>query len=236
MTRRLATGLVLLAALAACNATGLTEWRQGGTAGRAMVCKPEGAGPFPAVVYNHGLIVDRDGLSAASGKGYDMAGMCRALAGEGILAFFPVRASGLGHLRNHLTEVEAALEAVRARPDVDPNRVVLAGFSRGGLLTMVAAARGASARAFVIMAPAPGRGMFDRVVPRAAGIAAPVLVMVEAGDSADIRGNVDSLEAALRGGRVPHRVIRYDRGGGHKLFYGAGYWWRDYVDFLKNPG
>lgn len=29
------------------------------------------------------------------------------------------------------------------------------------------------------------------------------------------------------------RVIRYNKGGGHKLFYDVGYWWDDFKAFLR---
>ena len=63
----------------------------------ALICKPDGNGPFPAVVYIHGKIVDVLGYRNAKGRGYDMEGICRALASNGFFVFAPIRKSGKGN-------------------------------------------------------------------------------------------------------------------------------------------
>lgn len=131
---------------------------------KAMVFRPEGAGPFPAIVYAHGNEPDPSDLFETVGP---------ALAARGYLVFGPHRrGSGLSadqaeNLLRRLTAIErrdgvearsrvaieelegaqlddiaAALAAVRARPDVDPRRVYLIGNSFGGVLVMLAAERG----------------------------------------------------------------------------------------------
>ncbi|WP_216322194.1 alpha/beta hydrolase [Deinococcus aestuarii] len=64
------------------------------------------------------------------------------------------RVSGLG--LHELHDVLAALDHVRARPDVDPGRVALLGHSMGGAAVLRAAARTPHARAVVSIASAAG--------------------------------------------------------------------------------
>ena len=143
---------------------GMEDWSHGGASGRAYVCTPGGEGPFPVVVFNHGRIVDTSGYLDALRRGYDLKGLCWALAEEGFLGFFPIRTSGRGNIPGHGDEVESALAATRTWPGADPGRLALAGFSRGGLLALMAAVRRAEVGAVVLLAPAPGRGQFNRAL------------------------------------------------------------------------
>lgn len=115
--------------------------------------QPEGRGPFPAAVFNHGS----DGLLPASMPGI------RALQGMGYAIFLPIRR---GHndqpgtfwldrvtapwgspdmgdqlvsaLRAELRDVMAAVGWVAERPEVDCRRIVMLGSSFGGALTVLA--------------------------------------------------------------------------------------------------
>ena len=131
---------------------------------KAMVFRPEGTGPFPAIVYAHGNEPDPSDLIECVGP---------ALAAHGYLVFGPHRrGAGLSaeqgeNLLRVLTEIErrdgpearartaieqlegpqlediaAAVAVVRTRPDVDPSRVYLIGNSFGGVLVLLAAERG----------------------------------------------------------------------------------------------
>ncbi len=82
----------LLIILQGCASTLLVDYRVGNETGKALVCGPEGKGLFPAVIYNHGLIVERVGYLDATARGYDLDGFCHALAKDGFLAFFPSEA------------------------------------------------------------------------------------------------------------------------------------------------
>ena len=65
----------------ACAGSLFVDYRVGDETGNALVCWPEGNGPFPVVIYNHGLIVDRAGYQNASARGYDLDGFCMPLPG-----------------------------------------------------------------------------------------------------------------------------------------------------------
>ncbi len=220
-----------------CAATSLETWRHGDTEGDAYICVPKGEPPFPAVLLNHGIFIDQRGLGAAKKRGYNPKALCETLATGGYLAFLPIRRSGGSDLKAHFREVMAALGAVRARPDVDRSRVTLAGHSRGGLLSLWAAVQGAPVRSYVFLAPTSGRReFFTKLLGGVGQIHAPVLVMIERSDKFSVvRDAVDQLEVALRGSGVPHKLIRYDRGGGHNLFLKPGYYWSDMLSFLRDP-
>ena len=138
------------------------------------VILPPGEGPHPAVVLLHG---------AAGGQ----RDWCRIHA-------TPILAAGVavliydkaGHGRSGGAEPtifdqadagEAAMEALAARPEIDPSRVGLAGFSNGmWAVPMVAARRGA---AFVTGVGSPGVSMGESEVHRR------VKVLRESGVGAD---------------------------------------------------
>ncbi len=120
--------------------------------------------------------------------------------------------------------MDRALEHLKTRPDIDPARLALMGFSRGGLLSLMAGLGRNDLKALLLLAPAPGRGLFEKAARRAGSLNAPVLLLVERGDSDPIRRNVDLLERALEREGKKARVIRYDQGGGHQLFCTVGFY------------
>lgn len=210
------------------------SYRIGEAEGQALLCRPEGQGPFPTVVYNHGLIVDNIGYQRAARRGYDLEGICQALAKDGFLAFAPLRKSGKGNIPRHKVEVSQAVDYVKTIPVVDQSRIALMGFSRGGLLTLMVGVERSDLKALLILAPAPGgKGEFVKAVERAPSLNAPVLLLVEAGDGTDILEHFALLDQALRARKKEVRSIRYERGGGHLLFYDVNYYWDDVRTFLR---
>lgn len=55
----------------------------------ALLCRPEGKGPFPAVVYSHGQVANPQMLKQAQEGGWKRT--CQRLAADGFLAFIPIR-------------------------------------------------------------------------------------------------------------------------------------------------
>lgn len=228
-------GVVLLLSLlvASDSESSVLDYRIAGHAGQALVCRPAGKEPWPTVVYNHGLIVDLHGYQEAARRGYDLNGICAALASDGFFTFAPLRKSGPTNVPGHRAEVWRAIEYLKTLPEVDSSRLALMGFSRGGLLTLMVATERHDLRAVVIMAPAPGRGHFADAVRRVPSLNAPVLLLVEAGDDAEILEDYQLLERALGAHGKERRTIRYERSGGHRLFYQLGYYWDDVRAFLQ---
>ena len=206
---------------------------------RALVCTPKAPPPFAAVVFNHGSIVDMLGWPGATQRSYRLDRVCEALAAEGYFVFAPIRensARGRGFQDYEDAYREIVLQAidhVKALPGVDSSRIALAGFSMGGLVSFKVALERSDLRAVALLAPAFGRGLLGEAAKSSDRISAPVLVMVEQNDSAPILRGVDILEKALGSRGKPLRLVRYDRGGGHELFYDVGYWWDDLKAFLR---
>lgn len=128
---------------------------------------PDGGGPHPAVVFNHGSI----GLGPAS------LPALQVLVGLGYAVFAPIRrghngepgpywldqvpapwgSPEMGHqlvaaLRADLVDVLAAVDWVAAQPTVDVGRIAVAGSSFGGVLTVLALSEPAPLRAGVSFA------------------------------------------------------------------------------------
>jgi dienelactone hydrolase len=205
---------------------------------RALVCVPKGPPPFAAVVFNHGSIVDMMGWPGAMRRGYRLDRVCEALAAEGYFVFAPIRenaARGRGfqdYEDSYREVVLQAIDHVKTLAGVDSSRIALAGFSMGGLVSFKVALERSDLRAVALLAPAFGRGLLGEAAESADKLSAPVLVMVEQSDGAPILRGVGILEHTLGTLGKPLRLVRYDRGGGHELFYDVGYWWSDLRAFL----
>jgi dienelactone hydrolase len=203
----------------------------------ALIFKPQGKGPFPAVVYNHGMVVDLLGLKGAEQNGYELRSICRTLAESGYLVFAPIRKSGKGDILGHKYEVGRAIEYVKSLPTVDSSRIGIIGFSRGGLLSLMLAAERNDLKYVVLLAPAPGgRGYLEQAVGHIPEISAPVLILVEQSDNEEILSGFDSICRALKDSGKEFEAIKYTKGGGHKLFYRVDYYWDDLLKFLNSIG
>lgn len=205
----------------------------------ALLCMPKGEGPFPVVIFNHGSIVDGWGWPGASSQGYRLDRVCEALAAEGYVTFAPIRETsprGRGFDRYEEKYREIVMRAVdhaKTLPKVDASRLALAGFSMGGLVSFLVSTERSDLRALALLAPAAGRGVIAQGVQRTEAITAPTLVLIESADSPPIRKGVEMIEQTMRGHNKNIKVVRYDRGGGHALFYDLGYWWDDLRAFLR---
>jgi Xaa-Pro aminopeptidase/dienelactone hydrolase len=169
-----------------------------------VIWKPEGTGPFPAMVYNHGSEAWPTDLRELgpmySRHGYVLFAPMRRGQGRSVGAA-PYMNSQLvaerkaqgdrawGRLMVRLHETEqlddqlAGIAYVKSLPYVDPNRIAVSGVSFGGIQTVLAAERAGGIRAAVDFA---GAAMtWD--------------------DSPEIR---DRLLAAVRNARVPIYFIQ----------------------------
>jgi dienelactone hydrolase len=147
---------------------------------RALLFRPPGDGPFPAVLFNHGSYVSSSPMEPETPA---IVGQVFARHGYALLFLFR-QGIGLsigqgtadGDLMEHafekggaearnriqlelldgeeLNEVTAALSALRARRDIDSRRVAVVGHSFGGQLSLVQVERDARLRAAVLFGPA----------------------------------------------------------------------------------
>ena len=164
-------GILAIAGLAASTssapAAALEEvtFRSGELELHGFLHRPEGQGPFPAVLYNHGS-------EQRPGSRPEIAAVFVA---KGYVVFVPHRRGqgrspgpyimdqlGSGPWRGgrmveqqevHLQDVIAALGYLKQLAFVDPARIAVAGCSFGGIQTMLAAERDLGLRAAVAFAP-----------------------------------------------------------------------------------
>ncbi|UVW27620.1 dienelactone hydrolase family protein [Massilia sp. H6] len=115
------------------------------------VFRPNGPGPFPLIVINHGKEPGRPSLQARD-RFYHMA---RAFVKRGYAVMVPMRqgfANSTGRYRDHgcnmtangytqADDIASTLAYARRQPWVDAQRIVVAGQSYGGLATIALGAR-----------------------------------------------------------------------------------------------
>ena len=152
------------------------SFKSGGLTLAGYVFKPDGAGPFPTLIWNHGSEQNPSG-----GPQFDSVAAIFVPAGYAVVA--PVRRgqggsegdyiqdriqaefSGSGpaaaeQLMVELMESEqlgdqlAGLAFAKTLPFVDSTRLVVAGCSYGGIQTLLAAERGAGFKAAMAISPA----------------------------------------------------------------------------------
>ena len=164
---------------------------------------PDGTAPFPAVLWNHGsekwpgwqpgladfytshgfafFIPHRRGHGQSSDAGRYIADRQ-----PGWFQFaFNGTSAGKTMIALHeeaSRDVEAALAWLKARPDIDPQRVVMSGISFGGIQTLLAAEKGMGVRAFASFAPGAMSwrwvtGLDRRLEQAVRNAQAPVLVI-----------------------------------------------------------
>lgn len=131
----------------------------GGTPTRltAFLFRPEGAGPFPAVTLHHGC----NGTYAPGGGRLNgnMAWWARHLRERGMAALVVDSFGSRGETEmctrglnqpvppgRRAQDAAGALAWLRARPDIDPERIALMGWSHGGSTALWAAGEVASRR------------------------------------------------------------------------------------------
>ncbi len=162
----------------------VVEFQSGKLHLKGFLWKPSGAGPFPAVLFNHGSGGEHANETAGMQIGEAAGILAPFFVKHGYAFFYPFRR---GHgpsadqapfmqdvldqeeargkeARQHLQfvlltteqidDTMAALEFLKRVPGVDAKRIALAGHSFGGQLTLLAAERDASVRAIVTFAAA----------------------------------------------------------------------------------
>lgn len=191
-----------------------TEWielKAAGTAVRAILAVPEGPGPHPAVIFNHGTGVRHHGYEGSKSKGQsDVRDFTDALVKDGYLALAPIRRfladdaymerhRQVGGKRAWKTVVDKGVETVQAakaylegRDDVAKKKIAVVGFSEGGNVSLWTAIETTGFAAVVLMSPATIRAAGSRrlgaagSVDNLANIKAPVLLTIGEDDNRSI--------------------------------------------------
>jgi dienelactone hydrolase len=227
----------------------------------AYVYKPEGAGPFPVVIYNHGSRTERDkeempfvyvgSMLVASGyvvvvperRGYGKSDgpTFREVVGEDRGPRFVAR------VQEETDDVLAALEFIKTLPYADTTRIGVMGWSFGGIVSVFAASRSSAFRVVVDQAGAAltwdHSPAMQRALKEAAGrIHIPLLGMVAKNDR-----TTESVQSVVREAEkhgtaaklivYPAFTPRRDPNGaapGHMIFGVEGWriWESDVKEFL----
>jgi dienelactone hydrolase len=125
---------------------------------------PEGKGPFPAVLWNHGS-EKRPGWQPQLASFYNSHGFVFFLPhrrgqgrSPGLYIMDEIHHGGataaVQAQQDANEDVVAAMNWLKTQPEVDANRIVVSGCSFGGIQTLLTAEKGLGARAFIAFAPA----------------------------------------------------------------------------------
>jgi dienelactone hydrolase len=193
----------------------------------ATLAMPAGDGPFPAVVLVHGSGPnDRDETVGASKPFKDLA---LGLASRGIAVLRydkrtkvhggKMAARPGGTVKEEvIDDVVEAVKVLRARPRIDPARVVVLGHSLGGMLVPRIAAADPSIAGFVVLA-GPARPLEEAIVGQMRHLA-----MADGTISPEERKAID--EAAAVGDRV-RALKREDAQQSERIFGAPAAYWLD---------
>ncbi|SFZ84556.1 Alpha/beta hydrolase family protein [Devosia enhydra] len=197
------------------------------SAGRQLVgylYLPPGEGPHPAVVYSHGSSLDRGSAEVAS------PGVAANFLAWGIALFFPHRhgygdSPGpswreevaepvfseaynrglLARLDRESDDVVAAAAYLRSLPEIDADRIAVAGSSFGGVNTLFAAGKDASLRAAVEFAGAAMNWDRNPILAEAmleiARQLTPPIFFAQAANDFSIRPTIELAQARLDAGK-----------------------------------
>jgi carboxymethylenebutenolidase len=181
----------------------------GGPDVRAYVAKPDGDGPFPTIIMIHEFWGLNDSI----------VGKADLLAEEGYLVIAPdtFRGSTTGWvpraiyqvLSNKPENVNADLDSVYAwlasHPDVDVDRIAIAGFCYGGRTSLVYSLHNNQLAATVIFYGSPETD--PEVLKTLPG---PVLGIFGGADQSIPVSQVSAFDAALSEAGIPHEIKIYD--------------------------
>ncbi len=223
-----------------------------------VTCKPSGSGPFPALLFNHGS-TGMGNDTAVFATTVTSPALARFFNDRGWMVVFPQRrgrgksggvyAEGLepdgsgysnrpgcalAGFSHALHDVECAVAHLLERPDVDRDRLLIGGHSRGGFLALAAA--GAQPGLFQGVLNFAGGWVDEQATAdeingglavRGAGFAGPTLWLYADHDPfyglAHSRKNFGAFVAA--GGKGSFHVLATDAGqDGHNILGFSGLW------------
>jgi dienelactone hydrolase len=174
---------------------------------------PEAPGKFPAVLLLHGS----GGLEQATGPTFRE--IAATLAFRGYVALIPHyfektdhvigKPLGTGEYEAYLEAVNDAIEFAARRPEVDPTRFAMIGYSMGSGLSMFRAARDPRIKAVVSVSGAYPPRPPSKKLP-------PLLILHGSKDRSTPVDHVKKYQEALKEQEMPHAVHIY-AGSGHNF-------------------
>lgn len=230
---------------------------------QADLFKPDGPGPFPGVLWNHGGASPSPGSSTYSaapvlGELFSRRGYVLLIPhrrGYGRSPRHPLVDQFMAEKRTdernkvqlelmdlHMKDVEGALQYLERVPFVDRNRLAVAGCSYGGSLTLFAAERNLPVRAAVNFAGGAvswkqSLELRERMLRSARGAQVPIL-LIQAENDHDLDPS-RALARELDRVKKPHRIAIFPAHGstareGHNFCVSGGPIWEGEVfSFLR---
>jgi dienelactone hydrolase len=235
----------------------------GDIAVHADLSKPSGDGPFPAVLWNHGGVNPRPGVTNYSVS----SELGQLFTSHGYVFLLPHR-RGYGRspryelaeqftvekrteernrvqlelMHAYTKDVAAAVEYLRRLPFVDPKRIAVAGCSFGGSLALFAADQNLPIRSVVNFAGAAvswkqSAELRERMLAAAQGTRVPVL-LVQAENDYDLNPT-HAVAQRLAQAKKPHQVALFPAHGstareGHNFCETGGRVWESAVISFLN--
>jgi dienelactone hydrolase len=198
------------------------------------VFRPEGDGPFPLVVINHGA-GGGDGIARFEGPS-------RRFVEKGFLVLVPSRVgNGILNLDQASEQVLAVLDYGRKLPEADPGRIVLVGWSWGGFLSVGVAAKNPPGVVAAINFAGGFGGLSElwRYAGMGRRVRVPTLWIYTENDRTfpAAYGEAWAKAFAADGGQVDYRLLPAFGEDGHFLFPDGSAIWMPLVEaFLGRVG
>lgn len=221
----------------------LVTFKSGGLALKGFLWKPEGPGPFPAILWNHGSERRPGKVETVApyfvSKGYVFFVPHRRGQGRspGPYIMNQLNASGMQRSRMlvslneaHLQDQLAALGYLKSLAFVDQKRLVVMGGSFGGIQTILAAERGAGYRVAIDCSGAAetwshSADLRARLTSAARNAKMPIFFL-QAQNDYDLTPNRVLAEAAKKAGRSVTIKTYPAFGSGAKGQEGHRFCWR----------
>jgi dienelactone hydrolase len=194
-----------------------------------ILLKPEGSGPFPAIVLSHGLGGNAQGIALSKGQEMVKWGfVCIATdythagkGGGGRGGLEGVDFSQVGARPENIRRALACLEIVRQQKQVDPRRIAAYGHSMGAFVTigLAAAASDKLAAAAITSGGVKTTAGSTAAAPTtnvAAQVHVPFLILQGAADKTVPPESSELFKRVLDGNKVPNER-RVFEGLGHNV-------------------
>jgi carboxymethylenebutenolidase len=187
----------------------------------AELFMPPGEGPHPGVVVLHESFGLNDDIRRIAGRfaaaGYAALAPALYSHGKRLVCLSRVMVDMVsGSVAREIADIHAAREALAARPEVDAERIAVAGFCQGGGFALVAGTQPGFSAAAVNYGMVPSdRSQLDGICP--------VVASYGAKDRVVGRKRAEQLERHLSALGVAHDVKTYD-GAGHSFFSEVDGW------------